>query len=109
MTATKPTPLSPPSLNHQGVKILLIEDDPDDAYLFMDSLSGIQGNDWSVKWAKTLADGLKIAECEMVDLVLLDLSLPDSLGIETLLKAYGGFPSVPIILLTGLDDEETVN
>ncbi len=40
-----------------------------------------------------------------IDLVLLDLALPDSRGLDTFLRAYAQAPDVPFVLLTGLDDE----
>jgi len=56
-------------------------------------------------WAERLSTGLKqLAEAE-VDVVLLDLSLPDSQGLDTFLKLRAQAPEIPVIVVTGLDDE----
>ncbi|MDE2314104.1 MAG: response regulator [Elusimicrobia bacterium] len=86
---------------------LLIEDDPDDTLLLVDLMAQ---PDWpSFRFAFTctesLAQGLKHLEKEAVDIVLLDLLLPDSRGIDTVLKVRASAPEVPIVVLTGLADE----
>lgn len=86
---------------------LLIEDDPEDTMLLMHLLSR---NDWpsmgfSFVWAESLTAGLKmLSECS-IDVVLLDLMLPDSNGLDSIAKIRAKNPDVPIIVLTGLQDE----
>ena len=60
--------------------------------------------DWD--WVERLSDGLDRLSTDHFTVVLLDLSLPDSHGLETFTKAHEQAPDVPIILMTGLDDEE---
>ena len=52
-----------------------------------------------------LSDGLERLDKGGIDLVLLDLGLPDSRGLDTFFKAHAHAPEIPFVLLTGLDDE----
>src|SRR4051812_31335045 len=94
--------------NKAPIKILLIEDDPDDALLIREILR--RGPDASglpqLESAETLTEGLARLEKGGVDLVLLDLSLPECRGIETLRRVVTAHPEVPVIVLTALNDEE---
>lgn len=83
-------------------KILLVEDSPSDAGLAMRCL--VKGGHYQPVHVETLdAAKQKLSEC---DLALLDLSLPDSDGLTTFLELYEVDHSVPIVVLTGLDDED---
>ncbi len=86
---------------------LLIEDNPDDAALLQESLPEANGVLESIKieWAPDLATGFKQLETSHFDIVLLDLSLPDSIHLDALKKLRAGFPQIPIVILTGLDDK----
>jgi diguanylate cyclase (GGDEF)-like protein len=88
-----------------GRKVLLIEDNPGDARLIEMMLAEAQGTPFSLVRAERLADGLEALLAKDADLVLLDLSLPDSHGIETFNKVYSHSPKVPIIVLSGNDDQ----
>jgi signal transduction histidine kinase/DNA-binding response OmpR family regulator len=87
------------------VKVLLIEDDPDDALIVQESLTQARGAKVAVEWAQRLSTGLDRLGGEGIDVVLLDLSLPDSSGTETFYQVHAKAPYVPIVVLTGLDDE----
>jgi DNA-binding response OmpR family regulator len=89
----------------QEIKILLIEDNPGDARLIREALSST-GEDVEVKWADRLATGLERIETGAFDAVLLDLSLPDSRGLATFERVHGRAPELPIVVLTGLDDQD---
>ena len=85
--------------------VLLIEDNEDDAYLIREMLlekmeAGIQ-----LEWVDRLSSALTQLAQGKSDLVLLDLSLPDSRGLETFDTVQRCAPDVPIVVLTGLDDE----
>jgi len=67
----------------QSIRVLLIEDDPYDAELTMAALGEIQTFRCLGNRVPTLAQGLELLSREAVDLVLLDLGLPDSLGLKT--------------------------
>jgi DNA-binding response OmpR family regulator len=87
------------------IKILLIEDNPGDARLIQDALS-MAGEATEVQCADRLARGLEMLERGQFDAVLLDLSLPDSRGFSTFEQVRQRAPRLPIVVLTGLDDEE---
>ena len=85
--------------------VLLIEDNEDDAYLIRELLTVRTATDIELEWVDRLESGLtRLVEIK-TDVVLLDLSLPDSHGLETLDKIQAQAADVPIIVLTGLDDE----
>ncbi len=92
------------------ISILVIEDDPGDLGLIRTNvrLAGLRsiGEDDPVTWASTLADGMAAATASTPDIVLLDLSLPDSSGIATVEAMRARVPTVPIIVLTGQDDHQ---
>ncbi|MFH2047434.1 MAG: diguanylate cyclase [Pseudomonadota bacterium] len=87
--------------------VLLIEDSPEDIYSIQTMLSGLKKTSIVVKVAKTLSEGLDYMLKGEIDLILLDLSLPDSNGIECLKKIRSESIDLPIIVLTEFDDEET--
>jgi PAS domain S-box-containing protein len=94
--------------SQQAVSILAVEDDPGDfgliqAYARLDKL-GINGGKEPLTWAKTLAEGIAAARSNKPDVVLLDLSLPDSAGLATVQAMRTALPGVPIVVLTGHDD-----
>jgi signal transduction histidine kinase len=86
-------------------KVLIIEDNPADARLIREMLSGGTMPDVRLDHAASLAAGLTILEKEEPDAVLLDLGLPDSQGIDTFIAAHSNAPNVPIVVLTGFSDE----
>ena len=88
------------------MRILLIEDNPGDARLIRESLAEAAGNPFDVTRADRLDDGLQHLAPGAVDVVLLDLSLPDSRGLDTVGKVIERAPWVPIVVLTGLDDKD---
>ena len=91
----------------EGIKILLVEDNPGDARLFLELVhSASAGADRpKVEHASRLALALDVLSHESVDVVILDLSLPDEQGLATLTRLHGHSPNIPIVVLTGLDDE----
>jgi len=90
-------------------KVLLIEDNPGDARLIREMLAEEPDTPFRLHFAERLAAGLELlsksGEGECPALVLLDLSLPDSFGLETFAKVYAHSPQIPIIVLTGNDDQ----
>jgi signal transduction histidine kinase len=86
--------------------ILLVEDNPADARLAREILSEGQSYDFEITDAGTLGQALTLLGQRSFDVVLLDLSLPDSLGIDGVRRIRGQNDSVPIVVLTGLDDED---
>lgn len=88
------------------IHVLLIEDNPGDARLIQELLADARGLSTRLTQADRLSAGLERLSEAGADVVLLDLSLPDSKGFETFSKLRARAKDVPVILLTGLDDEE---
>jgi two-component system sensor histidine kinase/response regulator len=88
------------------LRALLIEDNPIDADLLQEALSDEGLPTVEVSWAQSLAEGLRYLDASRFDVVLLDLSLPDSHGIKTLEKLRCRAAYVPVVILSGLDDKE---
>ncbi len=85
--------------------VLLIEDNPGDARLIREMLVEDAEGAFDLRSVGRLSQGLEALSRESAALVLLDLTLPDSSGIETFAKVYAQAPKVPIIVLSGNDDE----
>jgi MinD-like ATPase involved in chromosome partitioning or flagellar assembly/ActR/RegA family two-component response regulator len=88
------------------MKVLLIEDNPGDARLIREMLAEERGAPFDLEHADRLSTGLGRLAAGGIDVVLLDLSLPDSRGLSTFVRVHAQAPEVPIVLLTGRDDEE---
>jgi len=91
------------------MRVLLIEDSEDDAYLIREMLMEKEDAGILLVWVDRLGTGLTRLAENKSDLVLLDLSLPDSHGLETFDLVQGCAKDVPIVVLTGLDDEVMAN
>ncbi len=87
------------------VKVLLVEDNEGNALLIREMLGSMSGEAFKVKSVEQLADGLACLSEGGVDVVLLDLSLPDSQGLATFKQAHAQAGETPIIVLTGLNDD----
>jgi two-component system sensor histidine kinase/response regulator len=92
-------------MNDAPIHVLLIEDNAGDANLIRILLEEAEQPRFQVQRADRLSTGLERLQRESFDVVLLDLSLPESQGLPTLLKTKEHAPAVPIIVFTGLDDE----
>src|SRR5579871_1612364 len=89
------------------MRALLVEDNPGDARLIREMLRETGANAASVELSivDRLSAGLERISGGHFDLVLLDLSLPDSSGLETFERVHTLAPGVPVVVLSGLDDE----
>lgn len=92
-------------MRDKPIKILLIEDNPGDARLIREMLQERNSAQYDLEWVDLLDKGLKRLATKGIDLVLLDLGLPDSQGLFTFFKVNSLEKRVPIIVLTGLEDE----
>ena len=89
------------------IKILLIEDNPGDADLIIETLSDVESEQtYDVTHVDRLNDGFDKLWHETFDLVFLDISLPDSNGIDSVATISKELPGLPVLVLTGLDDEK---
>lgn len=95
-------------MDDKPIKVLLIEDNEGDARLIRETLAGATSAAFDLVWADRLSTGLAHLPKGGIDLVLLDLSLPDSQGLDTFVRVHAQAPEVPIIMMTGLDDEALV-
>ena len=94
-------------IDRPPICLLLIEDNPGDARLVHEHLADASGaQSFRLDNAPTLADAIaRVNGRELPDIALLDLSLPDSHGLETLARWQVAAPTLPVIVLTGSDDE----
>jgi DNA-binding NtrC family response regulator len=85
----------------KNIKILLIEDNSGDAFLIEEHLDEFASFSYKLKIIETLAEALSILKEQLFDIILLDLELPDSYGINTFVSVRNENPLIPIIILTG--------
>jgi diguanylate cyclase (GGDEF)-like protein/PAS domain S-box-containing protein len=93
-------------MSHRDDNLLLIEDDPNDATLVRRALTNTRFGPFRIEWVKNLSDGLERLSKGRIDAVLTDLSLPDSQGMDTLDKLLLAAPHVPILVLSGAEEED---
>jgi len=92
-------------MKQQSIKVLLIEDNPGDARLLQELLKEVTSVQFYIEQADCLSQGLQSLIEQTFDVILLDLSLPDSQDLETFVKLHRQAMAVPIVVVTGLDDE----
>lgn len=90
----------------ESIRVLLIEDETGDAYLVKNTLKQSQEIHFDVTWVESLVLAKQAVEESNFDVMLLDLSLPDSEGLETIKIAKQLSDDLPIIVLTGRGDTE---
>ena len=93
-------------MTEENIKILLVEDNPADAGLLKASLATANGGKFKIEQAARLREALTRLSSEHFDVLLLDLSLPDSMGLDTVESVQKTAKHIPIIVLTGNEDEE---
>ncbi len=86
-------------------KILLLEDNPGDARLLREALAENPESTFELTYSETLAECLESLQNIKPDVILSDLGLPDSEGLEAVRSVHSAAPDVPIVVLTALDDE----
>src|ERR1035438_9307540 len=89
-----------------SISVLFIEDNPGDARLVQEALKGTSDPAYRVEWAEGLSIGLARLADGGIDVLLLDLGLPDSQGLATLQLVRDLAPEVPVVVLSGADDEQ---
>jgi signal transduction histidine kinase/ActR/RegA family two-component response regulator len=90
---------------NKPLRILLVEDNPGDADLIREMLPTSEDSGFTVHCVTRLADAVAHLRKNETDLALLDLDLPDSRGIDTVRAARQAAPEMPIVVLTGHQDE----
>lgn len=89
------------------VRVLLIEDNKPDAVLLQEALNSSTTTRFEVRWMEDLSAGLEAALSEKPDILVTDLMLPDSEGLDTFRSAKAAIPDIPIVVLSGSGDEAT--
>ncbi len=87
----------------EGFRVLLIEDNPGDVRLVKEAVAEAEGR-VQLSSVSRLAEALARLGQEPYDVILLDLTLPDSQGLNTVIQAHAAAKDVPILVLTGTDD-----
>ncbi len=88
---------------HQN--ILLVEDNPADARLMVELLTNMGVGRFKLQHTERISAAIKLLHEQDFDVILLDLSLPDGSGLETVQRMCTAGPDLPIIVLTGLEDD----
>lgn len=94
-------------VDERRVRILLVEDDPNDVWIMRSLLGDRWDGPYELVHVEMLAPALDLCVHGGIDVLLLDLSLPDSYGLETFLQAYAKAGDIPIVVLTNVNDEPT--
>jgi diguanylate cyclase (GGDEF)-like protein/PAS domain S-box-containing protein len=85
--------------------VLLVEDNLGDARLLREMLKEHGSRDTDVTHVASMAEAERHLAAHAVDIVLLDLGLPDAQGLGAVRRAHAAAPRIPLVVLTGLDDE----
>ena len=92
-------------MENDPIKVLLVEDNTADSRLIRELLKEISTTEYEVFAVGRLKDALARVESERFDIVLTDLSLPDSRGLEASRALQKAAPTTPVVVLSGVDDE----
>ena len=87
------------------INILLIEDNPGDIRLIQELMKEVSNGRFNLLYHDNLTEGMQLLNDRKFNVILLDLSLPDSEGLNTLEKILKNAKDIPIIILTGTDDQ----
>lgn len=91
----------------EPIRVLLVDDDPEYLELLRELVEGSAASHFRVTaTAPDLATGIEFMHSGVADVVLLDLNLPDSRELETFVRAHQAVPGLPLIILSGIDDED---
>ena len=94
-------------MSDKSIKVLLlVEDNAGDAHLLREMLNEPDSHDTTLTHVKRLSEAEQYLAGHPVDIVLLDLGLPDAQGLAALRRTRAAAPRVPVVVLTGLDDQE---
>lgn len=92
-------------MKKNGIKLLLVEDNADEVTIIKTRLENSPNVVFDIVSVDSLEAGLKYLASEHVDVLMLDLMLPDSRGRDTFMQVYSHFPDIPIIILSCVDNE----
>ena len=86
-------------------QILLVEDNPADARLLVELLTETGQEEFCFEVVDRISSALKLLDERQFEVILLDLSLPDGSGLDTVRHIFNAAPKTPIVVLTGLEDD----
>jgi signal transduction histidine kinase len=92
-------------MKEKALQVLLVEDNAGDARLLREMFSTEKPGSFELTHLSRMSEAMTHLRRGGVDVLLLDMGLPDAHGLETVRQAHAVAPSVPLIVLTGLDDE----
>ena len=92
-------------MSAEDISVLLVEDNPGDACLFREALKEAYGSKFNLVHCTTLAQALRFLGNTQPDVIVVDLGLPDALGIEVVKRTHGMAPTVPLVVLTSRADD----
>jgi DNA-binding response OmpR family regulator len=92
-------------MTEKVLRVLLVEDNAGDARLLREMFRKENPNSFEMMHVSNMRDAVIHLAKGGVDIVLLDLGLPDTYGLESVQQAHAAAPGIPLIVLTGLDDE----
>ncbi len=90
----------------EKICVLVIEDNPDDFFLLKEFLEASEDIDFTILHSDRFEKTISIVEQNRVDVAIIDLQLPDSIGIDTFLSFHERFPIIPSVIMTGNRDRE---
>ena len=93
-------------LSKKIINVLLIEDNPGDIRLIQELMKEVSNCKFNLLYHDNLTEGMQILNQRKFNVILLDLSLPDSEGLHTLEEVLKNAKDIPIIILTGTDDQK---
>jgi diguanylate cyclase (GGDEF)-like protein/PAS domain S-box-containing protein len=93
-------------MKNVNINVLAIEDNQDDAELLRVMLRKVHEPSFTIVQSQSLSEGLQLLQKSSFDIVLLDLGLPDSNGMDSVLEIRKHSPTIPIIVFTGIADDE---
>jgi len=93
-------------MREEPIRILLIEDNPRDAGLVKEMLAETNTVRFELTHSDRLLKALEILGKDRVDIILLDLSLPDGHGLDTVIQTNTAKPEIPIVIMSGMGDED---
>jgi len=93
-------------MKNKPISILLVEDSPDDVVLFERMLAKANTVRFELTHCNMLSSALTLLSKGSFGIILLDLSLPDGKGLDTVIRTHAAVPNVPIVVISALGDEE---
>lgn len=94
-------------MKYNGLHVLVVDDNPGDQFLISELLAETYLQISATEKAVSVKDAITVLKQKQVDIVLLDLSLPDSQGIDTFLQVNKYAKNIPVVILSGLNDLNT--